>query len=69
MSDGAVVRNLRRLGVDLPATDEARRDRLADWPTQADLDAIATAWTASNDGVRPVVRVLEATRVSRLGVA
>ncbi len=28
-------------------------------PTQADLDAIAVAWTASNDGVRPAVRVLQ----------
>lgn len=28
-------------------------------PTQAELDAIATEWLAANDGVRPVVRVLE----------
>ena len=28
-------------------------------PTQAELDELATAWTAHNDGIRPVVRVLE----------
>ncbi len=28
-------------------------------PELADLDAIATAWTAANDGVRPSVRILE----------
>jgi hypothetical protein len=32
-------------------------------PTQADLDAIATAWIAANDGVRPSVRVLEQSNV------
>lgn len=28
-------------------------------PTLAELDEIAVEWTAMNDGVRPVVRVLE----------
>lgn len=28
-------------------------------PAQAELDAIATAHVAANDGVRPIVRVLE----------
>ncbi len=32
-------------------------------PTPADLDAIAVAWTAWNDGVRPVARVLATTTV------
>jgi hypothetical protein len=34
-------------------------------PTQADLDAIATAWLPMNDGVRPVVRVLEGPTLQR----
>jgi hypothetical protein len=65
MSDGQVTANLRRLEVAVPATAAERRARLAEWPTQADLDAIATAWTASNDGVRPVVRVLEQATIGR----
>lgn len=36
-------------------------------PTPAELDAIATAWTAANDGVRPVVRVLEASNLPSIG--
>src|SRR4051794_38039017 len=61
MSDADVASNLRRLGVQMPAlaSAEDHRTRLRDWPTQSDLDAIATAWTAANDGVRPNVRVLE----------
>ncbi len=40
-------------------------------PSPEDLDAIATAWTASNDGARPVVRVLEESSLPgrRLGTA
>lgn len=37
----------------------------ADDPSQPELDAIATAMTASNDGVRPVVRVVEQFRLPR----
>lgn len=59
MHDTAITANLRRLDIAPPATPEERRARLRNWPTQADLDEIATAWTASNDGVRPAVRVLE----------
>ena len=35
-------------------------------PTQAELDAIAVAWTAWNEGVRPVVRVVEQVRLPAL---
>lgn len=60
MDDVQVQRGLRKLGVSpLPATVLEQRARLKGWPTQADVDAIATAWTGANDGVRPVVRVLE----------
>lgn len=34
-------------------------------PTAADLDAIAAAWLTWNDGVLPVVRVLEAMASTR----
>lgn len=54
---GAVV--VRRLGPDEPN------------PTVAELDAIATTMTPRNDGVRPVVRVLERSGIpgGGLGVA
>jgi len=40
-------------------------------PSAEELDAIATAMTAPNDGVRPVVRVVEVATVPRrsLGAA
>ncbi len=40
-------------------------------PTVAELDAIATSMTGRNDGVRPVVRVLERSTIpgSGLGAA
>ena len=71
MSDEAVTQNLRRLGVAVPAEIAEQRARLKAWPTQADLDAIATAHIAANDGVRPVARVLEDSSLpgGRLGAA
>ncbi len=65
MSDVEVAKQLRALGVPLPATVVEQRARLKGWPTQADLDAIATAWLPWNDGVLPVVRVLEAAPFGR----
>lgn len=59
MSDDVVTKHLRTLSVAAPATEVERRARLKEFPTQADLDAIAVAWIPWNDGVRPVVRVLE----------
>jgi hypothetical protein len=60
MSDAEVARQLRRLGVTpLPTEVADQRTRLEGWPTQADLDAIATAYLAWSDGVRPTVRVIE----------
>lgn len=40
-------------------------------PTVAELDAIATALIASNDGIRPVIRILERSGIpgGGLGVA
>jgi hypothetical protein len=67
MDDTAVLANLRRLGVDsIPDTSEQQRARLKAWPTSADLDAIATAWTPRNRGVRPTVRILEHARRPRV---
>ncbi|MEJ7785573.1 MAG: hypothetical protein WKF96_12280 [Solirubrobacteraceae bacterium] len=63
LSDAEVSASLGRLGVVVPDTEAERRATLAGWPSLADLDAIATAMTASNDGVRPVVRVLEMATV------
>jgi len=37
-------------------------------PTVAELDAIATAMTASNDGIRPVVRLLEQAGIPGAGL-
>lgn len=60
MSDALVAKHLSRLGVaPLPETVAEQRTRLQGWPTVADLDAIAVSHTSWNDGVRPVVRVLE----------
>lgn len=60
LSDATIERSLRKLNVTpLPATPDERRTRLRDWPTQADVDTIATSWTARNGGVRPRVRILE----------
>jgi hypothetical protein len=67
MDDTAIAANLRRLGVArIPDTLEQQRARLKTWPTPADLDAIATAWTSRNQGVRPTVRVLEHARRPRV---
>lgn len=59
MSDREVTANLKRLGVEPPTNIADQRIRLASWPLQSDLDAIATSWIAENDGVRPSVRVLD----------
>lgn len=58
--EASLVR-LQREGVlaDMPATPEDRRARLAAFPTQADLDAIADELVARGADVRPTVRVLE----------
>jgi hypothetical protein len=61
LSDEEVNGWLRALELVPPAdtTMAVRRARLASFPTQADLDQIATTMTAWNDGIRPVVRVIE----------
>ncbi len=37
-------------------------------PTVAELDAIATAMTARNDGIRPVVRLMEEPTIPGRGL-
>lgn len=60
MDDTTVVGHLRQIGLKVPAGTEAQRAaRLREFPTQADLDHIATRATPENDGVRPTARVLE----------
>lgn len=61
MSDALVAKHLSKLGMTIPEDVAEQRLRLQGWPTVADLDAIATAFTAANDGVRPIVRVLDAS--------
>ena len=54
MTDTDVRLALRKLNVATTDLDtDARRERLKAWPTIEDLDAMATAWTPCNDGVRP----------------
>lgn len=72
MPIGTVVRWLRHLGAKVPATEQAQRDRLASFPTAADLDTIAAHFLADNDGVKPTIRVVEAVpsrRASGVGLA
>jgi len=60
MTDDEVARTLRGLDALVAnSTAAERRTRLLAWPTPADLDSIAVAWTPGAGGVRPVVRVLE----------
>ena len=64
MSDAQVETWLRKLGVNTTnLTIAQQRTSLKAWPTQGDLDALATAMTAANDGVRPTARVLEETNL------
>ena len=60
LSDEQVFEWLKWLGLDPPAgaTDAERRARLAEFPTQADLDQIGSNMVAANNGIRPVVRVI-----------
>jgi hypothetical protein len=60
LTDADVLARLQAVGASaIPATAEGRRERLAGYPTPADLDAVASDWTSANDGVKPTVRVLE----------
>lgn len=59
MPAATVVGWLRYVGVTVPATEQAQRERLAAFPTANDLDAIAAHFLAGGDGVKPTVRVVE----------
>lgn len=63
LSDREVIDRLRAYNITMPATEEARRARVEEWPTATDLRAIERVYTADNDGVRPVARVLESLTV------
>lgn len=64
MSEVDVAKALRAYDVAFAGLTVAQmRDRLIAFPTQADLDAIAVAWTPWNDGAMPTVRVLESASI------
>jgi len=63
LTDEEITRRLRGLNITVPGTPEERLARLAGYPGDPDLNALARIYTATNDGVRPTARVLESTTI------
>ena len=66
LTDAQVAKELNAVNaLSAVMTPAERRARLLAYPTQADLDAVATTWMPWGEGVRPVVRVVERFPFSR----